>query len=101
MKKSRDYFALDWIKAELDQTLAAARLSLEEYALPDRDKTRMRACLTHLHQVHGTLLMLELGGVAVLADEMERLPPARAEGTGADVDRGQHRPGARSSRVPP
>ena len=47
MKKSRDYFALDWIKAELEATLVAARLSLEEYALPDRDKTRMRACLTH------------------------------------------------------
>ena len=32
MKKSRDYFALDWIKAELDQTLAAARQALEEFA---------------------------------------------------------------------
>ncbi|MCZ6640954.1 MAG: Hpt domain-containing protein [Gammaproteobacteria bacterium] len=33
----------------------------------------MRVCLTCLHQVHGTLIMLELQGVTLLADHLERL----------------------------
>ncbi len=63
MTESREHFALDWIKREIDETLKAARQALEAYAESDRDETKMRACLTYLHQVHGTLLMLELTGV--------------------------------------
>ena len=60
MAKSREHFALDWIKGELLETLNDARGALEAYVESDRDQTRMRACLTGLHQVHGTLVMLEL-----------------------------------------
>ena len=73
MTERREHFALDWIKRELDETLKTARLALEAYAETKGDETRMRACLTHLHQVHGTLLMLELTGVSALSDEMEQL----------------------------
>jgi len=76
MTERREHFALDWLKRELDETLKAARLALEAYAESKGDETRMRACLTHLHQVHGTLLMLELTGVTVLSDEMEQLAQA-------------------------
>ncbi len=76
MTESREHFALDWIKREIDETLKAARQALEAYAESDRDETKMRACLTYLHQVHGTLLMLELTGVTVLTDEMEQLAQA-------------------------
>ena len=51
MTESREHFALDWIKREIDETLKAARQALEAYAESDRDETRMRACLTYLHQV--------------------------------------------------
>ena len=81
MTESREHFALDWIKREIDETLKAARQALEAYAESDRDETKMRACLTYLHQVHGTLLMLELTGVTVLTDEMEQLAQAMLAGS--------------------
>jgi chemosensory pili system protein ChpA (sensor histidine kinase/response regulator) len=49
----------------------------------------MRACLTYLHQVHGTLLMLELSGVTVLTDEMEQLAQAMLAGSVSNVDDAQ------------
>ena len=69
----REHFALDWIKGELLETLTESRQALEAYAESNRDETRMRACLTCLHQIHGTLVMLELQGVALLAEHLERL----------------------------
>jgi chemosensory pili system protein ChpA (sensor histidine kinase/response regulator) len=73
MATSQDNFALDWIKGELFETLNDAREALDAYVESARDETRMRACLTSLHQVHGTLVMLELEGVTLLADHLERL----------------------------
>ncbi|HEY5645575.1 MAG TPA: Hpt domain-containing protein, partial [Pseudomonadales bacterium] len=73
MAKSREHFALDWTKGELLETLNDARQALEAFVESDRDETRMRSCLTGLHQVHGTLVMLELSGVTMLADHLERL----------------------------
>ncbi len=87
MSNGRDNFALDWIKRELDETLKQARQALEAYA-EERDRTRMRACLTHLHQVHGTLLMLELGGVTLLSDELEQLAQAMLAGQLEDEQAG-------------
>ena len=89
MTESREHFALDWIKREIDETLKAARQALEAYAESDRDETKMRACLTYLHQVHGTLLMLELTGVTVLTDEMEQLAQALLGGSISNVDDAQ------------
>ncbi|HTO58110.1 MAG TPA: Hpt domain-containing protein, partial [Pseudomonadales bacterium] len=89
MTESREHFALDWIKREIDETLKAARAALEAYAESDRDETKMRACLTYLHQVHGTLLMLELTGVTVLTDEMEQLAQALLKGSVPNVDDAQ------------
>ena len=76
MATGREHFALDWIKADLLETLNQARIALDEFAEDGGDETRMRACLTALHQVHGTLVMLELEGVAQLADHLEKLAQA-------------------------
>src|SRR5690606_9729872 len=38
--------------------------------------TRMRFCLTYVHQVQGTLQMVEFYGAALLAEEMEQLARA-------------------------
>ncbi|MDG2276573.1 MAG: Hpt domain-containing protein [Pseudomonadales bacterium] len=72
MASSRENFALDWIKPDLLETLDDARLALDDYAEQSGGEARLRACLTSLHQVHGTLLMLELKGVTLLADHLEQ-----------------------------
>jgi len=73
MSQGREMFALEWVKGEIFGALEEARQALEAFAEFGRDETRMRICLTSLHQVHGTLVMLELPGVALLADHLERL----------------------------
>ena len=89
MTAGREHFALDWLKDELDETLKVARQALESYSESGRDATRMRSCLTALHQVHGTLLMLELTGVTVLSDELEQLAQAMHDGAIVDLDAAQ------------
>ena len=84
MAKSREHFALDWIKSELLETLNESRQALEAYAESDRDETLMRTCLTCLHQVHGTLVMLELDGTKLLADHLERLAQQILNGKAED-----------------
>ncbi|MBV1906478.1 MAG: Hpt domain-containing protein, partial [Pseudomonadales bacterium] len=85
MGDNRDFFALDWIKSELDTTLNSARRGLEAYA-ESADEAALRACLAFLHQVNGTLVMLELKGIAVLSAEMESLAEAMLENSlGRDV----------------
>ncbi len=76
MATAREHFALDWIKADLLETLNDARIALDDYAEQGNEQIRMRACLTGLHQVHGTLVMLELKGVSALADHLEQLAQA-------------------------
>ena len=83
MATSQNKFALDWVNSELVETLDGARKALEAYAESDTDRTRLRTCLTALHQVHGTLVMLELDGVTLLADHLERLSQSLHNG---DID---------------
>jgi len=71
-----DPSTLGWVKSEIDETLKQARLALEAYAENPADTTRLRFCATHLHQVVGTLLMVELDGAATLAKEVEALADA-------------------------
>lgn len=71
-----DLSTLGWVKTEIDETLKQARLALESFAENPSDKTRLRFCITHLHQVVGTLLMVELDGAAMLAKETEALATA-------------------------
>ncbi|XOV83731.1 MAG: Hpt domain-containing protein [bacterium] len=90
MATAREHFALDWIKADLLETLNDARIALDDYAEQGNDETRMRACLTGLHQVHGTLVMLELKGVTQLADHLEQLAQAMlAKSVGDESAAGQ------------
>ncbi|HWQ94494.1 MAG TPA: Hpt domain-containing protein [Gammaproteobacteria bacterium] len=73
-----DYGTLKWVKGEMDQSLAEARHALEAFVLNPHDSAQMRFCVTHLHQVHGILQMIELYGAAMLAEEMEHLAEALA-----------------------
>ena len=73
MADQHDFQALDWVKGEIEETLKQAQQSLEAFVDNPEDSTRMRFCLTHLHQVAGTLQMVEFFGAALLAEEMENL----------------------------
>ena len=64
---------LGWVKTEIDETLKQARLALEAYSENTSDEGKLRFCTTYLHQVLGTLQMVELDGAAMLARESEAL----------------------------
>ena len=76
MGNQPDNIALDWVRGEIQDTLHQAQQALEAFADNREDSTRLRFCLNHLHQVHGTLRMVELSGAAMLAGEMEKLAQA-------------------------
>ena len=71
---------LGWVKTEIDETLKQARLALESFAENRGDNAQLRFCHTYLHQVVGTLQMVELDGAALLAQENELLAQAMIDG---------------------
>ncbi len=75
-----DHTALGWVKPEIDETLRQARIELEAFAEAPGDVTPMQTCMDHMHQVHGTLRMLELQAPAMVVREMEQLARALHEG---------------------
>ncbi|MFA5685644.1 MAG: Hpt domain-containing protein, partial [Lysobacteraceae bacterium] len=68
-----DFTTLTWVKSELDQTLKQAHAALEAYVEDPSDASQIRFCATYLHQVQGTLRMVELFGAATVSEEMEQL----------------------------
>ncbi|MFZ9362483.1 MAG: Hpt domain-containing protein, partial [Arenimonas sp.] len=81
-----DVTVLTWLKPELDSTLQSARSSLERFVEEGQGITALRECSGHLHQVAGILNMVELTGAARLAEEMERLSLALADGAMPNAD---------------
>jgi chemosensory pili system protein ChpA (sensor histidine kinase/response regulator) len=86
LREAIDTTTLGWIKPELDETLRQARQEIEAFAEDPADTSRMRVCANHLHQVHGTLRMVELYAPAMVAEEMERLAVALQQGAVHDRD---------------
>lgn len=80
MGDRHDYVALEWVKGEIAETLKQARQALESYVENPQDPTRMGFCLAYVHQVRGTLQMVEFYGAALLAEEMEYLAQALIDG---------------------
>ncbi len=64
---------LSWVKNEIDVTMNQARQALETHVETPDDQTQLQFCLNYLHQVSGTLQMVELYGASMLAEELERL----------------------------
>ncbi|KAA2285157.1 Hpt domain-containing protein [Arenimonas fontis] len=83
-----DFTTLTWVKPELDETLRQARQALEAYVEEGEDPGQLKACATFLHQVQGTLRMVELYGAAMVAEEMEQLAKALVDGQVADREAG-------------
>ncbi|RAO75594.1 Hpt domain-containing protein [Dyella jiangningensis] len=79
-----DFTTLQWVKPELDETLALAREALESYVDNPGNRDAMRSCADSLHQVQGTLRMVELYGAAMVTEEMETLAISLLEDHVAD-----------------
>lgn len=71
-----DTNTLQWVKSEIDETLKQAQISLEAYVEDTADESQMQFCINYLHQIHGTLQMVELHGAALAIEEMEKLSKA-------------------------
>jgi chemosensory pili system protein ChpA (sensor histidine kinase/response regulator) len=80
LRDAIDYTTLGWIKPELDETLRLARIEIEAFADDLSNATHMDTCVRRLHEVQGTLRMVELYAPAKVAEEMERLAEALREG---------------------
>lgn len=89
MGDKRNYAALDWVIGEIGEALSDARQALEAFVEDPRDTARIRFCLTHIHQVHGSLQMVEFHGASLFAEEMELLASALMNGTVANEKEAQ------------
>ncbi len=88
MHDDGEFTALNWVKQALDATLAQARDSLEAYVEDPGYLEPMRECVAHLHQVQGTLRMVELYGAAMVVENMERLAEGLVANTIKQRDEG-------------
>lgn len=86
LRDAMSHAALGWVKPELDETLRQVRNEVEYYAEDPTDASRMRICAGYLHQVQGTLRMVELYAPAMVAEELEQLANAIGAGRVADRD---------------
>lgn len=86
MGNHHDSIALDWVRGEIQDTLTQGQHALESYVENRDDTARLRFCLNYLHQVHGTLQMVELYGAALLTEEMEKLTQAVLDNSVTNVD---------------
>ncbi|MBU3695712.1 Hpt domain-containing protein [Dechloromonas sp.] len=74
-----DLGPLTWVKGEIDQALQRAGDALAQHQAGG-DKTPLKFCRTHLHQVHGALAIVGLDGVTQVTESMELLLAAIEDG---------------------
>lgn len=79
MKDNQTKVALNWVKDEIESTLEQAQNAIKAYAEDETDKTQIHFCANCMHQIRGTMQMLEFSGAALLAEEMEALAEAIGE----------------------
>ena len=86
LRDAMSHAALGWVKPELDEVLRLVRNEVEYFAEEPTDTGRMRACAGYLHQVQGTLRMVELYAPALVAEELEHLASAIGAGSVPERD---------------
>ena len=89
MVDRHDYVALEWVKGEIAETLKQAYQALEHLADEPQALDALGQCLEGIHQVHGSLQMVEFYGAAMLASEMEQLTQAMITGNVANSSEAQ------------
>ena len=85
-KDNIDFSTLNWVKSELDETLNRAKEALMVYIDEPEDSNQLQFCITYLHQIQGTLKMVELYGAAMVAEEMEAVAKALMDDSIDDKD---------------
>jgi chemosensory pili system protein ChpA (sensor histidine kinase/response regulator) len=80
MADRHDYVALEWVKGEIAETLRQARQALDTFVDRPHDAAAIDTCLDLIHQVHGSLQMVEFYGAALFAEEIEQLALALKHG---------------------
>ncbi len=88
MAEQFDISTLAWVKGEIDETLKQARLALEAYVEDQDDESQLEFCIGYVHQVYGTLHMVELQGAALFAKEVEEFAVALREGKIENTEEG-------------
>ena len=86
MADRHDYVALEWVKGEIAETLKLARQGLEAFIADAQGPDGIERCLDYLHQVHGSLQIVEFYSAALLAEEMEKLALALHQGKVLGLD---------------
>ncbi|MEP6908192.1 MAG: Hpt domain-containing protein, partial [Pseudoxanthomonas sp.] len=86
LRDAMSHAVLGWVKPELDETLRLARAEVEFFVEQPSDTSRMHFCAGYLHQVQGTLRMVELYAPAMVAEELELLARALQENSTVDRD---------------
>lgn len=76
-----DLSILNWLKREIDENLRRARHSLTSHIEDPSRPDNIDFCVHQLHQVAGTLRMVELYGAALVAEEMERMAVGFGDGS--------------------
>ncbi len=71
MSDRRDYIALEWLSEELKATLQQCAAMIRDCELHGSEPEMLDPLCGQLHQVQGSLQMIEFSGVALLLDEME------------------------------
>ncbi|MDD1965098.1 Hpt domain-containing protein [Pseudomonas putida] len=80
MADRHDYVALEWVKGEIGETLKHARQALDAFVARPHDPSSLEVCLDFIHQVHGSLQIIEFYGAALFAEEIEQLALALQQG---------------------
>ena len=70
MSEQKDLVGLNWVKAEVEQSLAEVRQALDAYLEQLGDTKRLIFCQARLHQIQGALKILPQKGASLLADEL-------------------------------
>jgi len=72
MGESHDLMNLDWVQADIEQSLQQAQNALEAY-LEDAVSTYLQTSYDAIHQVRGSLQMAGVPGAVMLAEQVENL----------------------------
>ena len=84
----QNVWGLEWLIDEVETSLHEAYSGLEAYLHDDSNAQQLQFCLSHLHQVSGSLKIVACHGGVLLVEEMESLVRSMIDGSINDVAEG-------------
>ena len=81
----QNVWGLEWLIDEVETSLHEAYSTLEAYLNDDSNEQQLQFCLSHLHQVSGSLKIVACHGGALLVEEMELVVRAMIDGEISDI----------------